>query len=57
MNDECGDKLSDNRSSIDNSREWLSNDGGVVERVHKLSAAHVSLFLLNKKTYYLFYHL
>ena len=43
MNDECGDKISDNRYSIDNSREWLTNDGGVVERIHKLSAAHVSV--------------
>lgn len=40
LNDECGDKILDNRCSIDNSREWLVDDGGVVERVHKMSAAH-----------------
>jgi len=38
MNDECADKIADNRFSIDNSRDWLINDGGVIDRVHRMSA-------------------
>jgi len=38
MNDECADKIADNRNSIDNSRDWLTNDGGVIDRVHRMSA-------------------
>lgn len=38
MNDECADKIADNRFSIDNSRDWLVNDGGVIDRVHRMSA-------------------
>jgi hypothetical protein len=38
MNDECADKIADNRYSIDNSRDWLVDEGGVVDRVHRMSA-------------------
>jgi len=38
MNDECADKIADNRYSIDNSRDWLVDDGGIVDRVHRMSA-------------------
>lgn len=38
MNDECADKIADNRYSIANSRDWLVDDGGVVDRVHRMSA-------------------
>lgn len=38
MNDECADRIADNRTSIDNSRDWLTNDGGVIDRVHRMSA-------------------
>lgn len=38
MNDECADKIADNRFSIDNSRDWLVTDGGVIDRVHRMSA-------------------
>lgn len=38
LNDECADKIADNRFSIDNSRDWLVNDGGVIDRVHRMSA-------------------
>jgi hypothetical protein len=41
MNDECADKIADNRYSIDNSRDWLVNDGGVVDRVHRMTAKHL----------------
>lgn len=42
MNDECADKIADNRFSIDNSRDWLINDGGVIDRVHRMSAKTVN---------------
>lgn len=38
MNDECADKIADNRFSIDNSRDWLVTEGGVIDRVHRMSA-------------------
>lgn len=38
MNDECADKIADNRFAIENSRDWLVNDGGIVDRVHRMSA-------------------
>lgn len=38
MNDECADKIADNRYSIDNSRDWLVDEGGVVDRIHRMSA-------------------
>lgn len=38
MNDECADKIADNRCSIEHSREWLADDGGVMDRVHRMSA-------------------
>lgn len=38
MNDECADKIADNRYSIANSRDWLVDQGGVVDRVHRMSA-------------------
>ncbi|RNA09592.1 hypothetical protein BpHYR1_007124 [Brachionus plicatilis] len=38
LNDECADKIADNRYSIENSREWLVDNGGVVDRVHRMSA-------------------
>jgi hypothetical protein len=38
MNDECADKIADNRYSIEHSREWLADDGGVMDRVHRMSA-------------------
>jgi len=38
MNDEYADRIADNRQSIDNSREWLTTDGGVIDRVHRMSA-------------------
>jgi len=38
MNDEYADRIADNRLSIDNSRDWLTNDGGVIDRVHRMSA-------------------
>jgi hypothetical protein len=41
MNDECADKIADNRNSIDNSRDWLVNEGGVVDRVHRMTAKHL----------------
>ncbi len=41
MNDECADKIADNRFSIENSRDWLVNDGGVIDRVHRMSAKTV----------------
>lgn len=43
MNDECADKIADNRFSIDNSRDWLITEGGVIDRVHRMSAKTVSL--------------
>lgn len=43
MNDECADKIADNRFSIDNSRDWLVTEGGVIDRVHRMSAKTVSL--------------
>ena len=43
MNDECADKIADNRYSIENSRDWLVNDGGVIDRVHRMSAKTVKL--------------
>lgn len=42
MNDECADKIADNRYSIENSRDWLVDEGGVVDRVHRMSAKTVS---------------
>lgn len=42
MNDEYADRIADNRQSIDNSREWLTTDGGVIDRVHRMSAQTVS---------------
>ena len=42
MNDECADKIADNRFSIDNSRDWLVTEGGVIDRVHRMSAKTVS---------------
>ena len=41
MNDECADKIADNRYSIEHSREWLADDGGVMDRVHRMSAKTV----------------
>ena len=41
MNDECADKIADNRNAIEASREWLVDDGGVVDRVHRMSAKTV----------------
>jgi len=38
INDENTDKIQENRNSISHARDWLVNDGGVVERVHKMSA-------------------
>lgn len=38
MNDECADKIADNRYSIANSREWLVDQGGISDRVHLMSA-------------------
>merc|ERR1712127_1095 len=38
LNDECVDKIADNRYSINNSRDWLVDQGGVVDRVHRMSA-------------------
>jgi hypothetical protein len=38
MNDECADKIADNRYSIAASREWLVDQGGIVDRVHRMSA-------------------
>jgi len=38
MNDECADKIADNRYSIANSREWLTDQGGISDRVHLMSA-------------------
>jgi hypothetical protein len=57
MNDECADKIADNRFSIDNSRDWLVNDGGVIDRVHRMSAKTVSMSHLmtsdkSKRPYY-----
>lgn len=43
MNDEYADRIADNRQSIDNSREWLTTDGGVIDRVHRMSAQTVYL--------------
>lgn len=45
MNDECADKIADNRCSIQHSREWLVDDGGVVDRIHRMSAKTVNLFV------------
>lgn len=42
MNDEYADRIADNRHSIDNSRDWLTTDGGVIDRVHRMSAQTVS---------------
>ena len=42
MNDECGDRIADNRIAINNSRDWLADDGGVIDRVHKMSAETVA---------------
>ena len=42
MNDEYADRIADNRQSIDNSRDWLTNDGGVFDRVHRMSAQTVN---------------
>lgn len=47
MNDECADKIADNRYSIDNSRDWLVDEGGVVDRIHRMSAKNVITTLLN----------
>jgi hypothetical protein len=41
MNDECADKIADNRYSIAHSRDWLVDDGGVVDRIHRMSAKTV----------------
>lgn len=41
MNDECADKIADNRFAIECSRDWLVNDGGIVDRVHRMSAKTV----------------
>jgi hypothetical protein len=38
MNDECADKIADNRYSIEHSRDWLVDEGGVVDRIHRMSA-------------------
>ena len=46
MNDECADKIADNRYAIENSRDWLVNDGGIVDRVHRMSAKTVSFVIL-----------
>lgn len=46
MNDECADKIADNRYSIDNSRDWLVEQGGVVDRVHRMSSKNVSIELM-----------
>ena len=43
MNDECADKIADNRYSIAHSRDWLVDDGGVVDRIHRMSAKTVSV--------------
>lgn len=43
MNDECADKIADNRYSIAHSRDWLVDDGGVVDRIHRMSAKTVSI--------------
>ena len=42
MNDECADKIADNRYSIAHSRDWLVDDGGVVDRIHRMSAKTVN---------------
>lgn len=42
MNDECADKIADNRYSIENSREWLVDEGGVCDRIHRMSAKNVN---------------
>ena len=46
MNDECADKIADNRYSIDNSRDWLVDEGGVVDRIHRMSAKNVNTPLI-----------
>jgi hypothetical protein len=51
MNDECADKIADNRYSIANSREWLVDQGGISDRVHLMSAKTVIIFIL--KIFYL----
>ncbi len=43
MNDEYSDKIQGNLAAIENSRDWLVQEGGVVSRVHKMGAEHVSL--------------
>lgn len=48
MNDECADKIADNRYSIEHSRDWLVNDGGIVDRVHRMSAKTVIKTLKSK---------
>ena len=47
MNDECADKIADNRFAIENSRDWLVNDGGIVDRMHRMSAKTVRYFLFS----------
>ncbi len=49
MNDECADKIADNRFSIDNSRDWLVTEGGVIDRVHRMSAKTVSSPIFKNK--------
>jgi hypothetical protein len=51
MNDECADKIADNRFAIENSRDWLVNDGGIVDRMHRMSAKTVSFFLFRRINY------
>ena len=53
MNDECGDKIADNRRSINKSRNWLVDEGGVVDRVHKMDAQTVIYIFLKYFVYWL----
>ncbi len=46
MNDECADKIADNRYSIANSREWLVDQGGISDRVHLMSAKTVNIWTI-----------
>jgi hypothetical protein len=54
MNDEYADRIADNRLSIDNSRDWLTNDGGVIDRVHRMSAQTVRNLILLVDILFLF---
>ena len=60
MNDECADKIADNRYSIANSREWLVDQGGISDRVHLMSAKtviNISIIISNNYNNNKFKHL